>query len=360
MTPISTNEAILDRLKPQELLTAYLTDARVDDPVYVERISQVIRTLIHKASAKREITDFEDFEEDCVLATWTKIRALKAGDATSPIDNLEAFVRQSVHNRYCDAVRRKRPKWYNLKIEVLEILTGKAGVRGFAVWENPGTSERICGFAEWDGRPKPTSSRCREILDRPDRFKRVALQNRQPSELPSHELMTLIFRYTGGPVEVDALTNCIVELTQAKGVETVSIDGINDDDSEGSSSHEWLLTSDVNVEKQVTDSGWFSHVTDWFWTEFNTLSISQKRTILLGMAGDQVAALCGSVGISRVAAGLEMDARELAILFDKLPLPDAEIAERINGSARSVPSIRFKAWAKIRRRTQRSELATEM
>lgn len=359
MAAIVTNEAALDRLKPQELLSAYLTEAASDDYAYIERISTLLRSLIRRAASKREIADFEDFEEDCLLAVWSKIRALKSGAATSSIDNIEAFVRQSVHNRYCDAVRRKRPKWYNLKIEILEILNGKSAVKGLSVWENPGTSERVCGFDQWSGRSKVSASKCREIIDKPERFKREALENRQPGEIPTYLLMELILKYAGGPVEVDALTNCIVELTQAKAVETVSIEGMRDDDSETSSGYEWLLTSDVDVEKQVADNSWFSHVTEWFWKEFEGLSESQKKAVILGLAGDQVLALCGSVGIGKVAAEVGLSTKELSLLMDDLPLPDTDIAVRISSSAKSVPSIRFKAWAKIRRRTQKSELWDE-
>lgn len=354
------SETQLDRLKPQELLTAYITMAEEDDWAYIERISGFIKELVHKAASKREITDFEDFEEECVLAVWSKIRALKSGESTTQIDNFEAFIRQSVHNRYCDAVRRKRPKWYNLKIEVMEILNGKSNIKGFAYWEEPSTGEKVCGFENWMGSKRPVTSRCREILDQQERFKRKYLNNRQPNEIPVYEMIGIILNYANCPVGVDALTNCIVELTQAKGVETFSIEGMQDDDSESTSGHEWLLSSDVDIEKQVTDSNWFGHVTTWFWDEFETLSVGQKKAILFGMPGDQVLALCTSIGIGKVAQGLQMEPRELADIIDRLPIPDIEIAEKIGSSARSVPSIRFKAWARIRKRTQRSKFVSEI
>ncbi len=155
---------------------------------------------------KREIGDLEDFEEDCVVAIWSKIAALKADSSAGGIDNLEAFVRQAVHNRYCDAIRRKRPKWYNLKLELLEIFSGKANIEGFAIWPLE-SSGRMCGFAAWKGSSKSASAKCRELVDNAAAFRRKFLHNRDPLELPTHELAAAILDFCGGPVEIDALTS---------------------------------------------------------------------------------------------------------------------------------------------------------
>jgi hypothetical protein len=47
----------------------------------------------------------------------------------------------------------------------------------------------------------------------------------------------------------------------------------------------------------------------------------------------------------------------LAGLISRLPLPDVVTGEEIGIPARSVPSVRFKAWRRIQRRSRKSGVA---
>lgn len=340
----------------QELLTAYISE---QSDRYWEELSEVVNDLVHRAVGKREVADLEDFEEECLLAIWTKIGALKTGGSETGIDNLEAFVRRAVHNRYCDVIRRKRPKWYNLKLELLEICSGKSNIEGFALWHNPDSGVRLCGFAQWEGQAWSASAKCREITDRPDVFRKNRLGNRDPQELPIHELAATVLDFAGGPVDVDALTSCMAELVRAQRMEPLSIDAQPDGDDESGSPVDWLISPDTDVEKQVVDADWFGHVIDWFWSEFVQLSLKQRKALLYGMGGDQVMALASSVGMQQIAESLEITVGQLASLISELPLPDAATAVDLAIEARAVPSVRFKAWGRIRRRTRKSSLADE-
>ncbi len=75
----------------QQLLEAYISTPGSEGDRYWEPLSRVVGDLVHRSAAKRETGDLEDFEEDCVLAIWTKISALKSGETDGSIDNLEAF-----------------------------------------------------------------------------------------------------------------------------------------------------------------------------------------------------------------------------------------------------------------------------
>lgn len=340
----------------QGLLDAYVT-TRGDE--YREPLSDAVRELVHRSVGRREVSDLEDFEEECVLAIWTKISSLASDDSLGAIDNLEAFVRRAVHNRYCDAIRRKRPAWYNIKLELLELFSGKANVEGFALWQSPATGARLCGFAEWEGAPESGSARCREVVDNTRSFAAKHLNNRDPAEAPMWELAAAVLDYCGGPVDVDALTTCIAEITHAHVPEPLSIDAQPDADEDCGPPVDWLISPDTDVAKQVTDAGWFEHVMEWFWKEFLQLSTKQRKALLYGLTGDQVMAICSAVGMREVAESLEMDAARLASLVGDLPLPDAVTADELGVEPRAVPSVRFKAWGRIRRRTKRSSLSLD-
>lgn len=344
----------------QRLLQAYIGTPGSQGDTYWEPLSQVVSDLVHRSAGKRETADLEDFEEDCVLAIWTKISALKSGQAEGSIDNLEAFVRRAVHNRYCDAIRRKRPTWYNLKLELLEIFSGKSNVEGFALWQSPDSNARLCGFADWEGRTAAGSARLRELLDNAPGFRAKFLKNNDPKELPTYQLAASVLDFCQAPVDVDGLTSCLTELTQAYTAEPLSIDAqpASDDDS-STAPVDWLVSPDTEVEKQVVDAEWFSHVIDWFWREFIDLSLKQRKALLYGMGGDQVMALVTTLGMKEVARSMEMSAEQLASLIHGLPLPDMVTAEELDIPPRAVPSVRFKAWGRIRRRTKKSSLAED-
>ena len=343
----------------QEVLEAYVGTPGDEGDKYWEGLSDVVRDLVHRSIGKREVGDLEDFEEDCVVAIWTKINALKSGGSETAIDNLEAFVRRAVHNRYCDVIRRKRPKWYNLKLELLEICSGKANVDGFALWQSPSSGARLCGFERWKGSTRPASARCRQLSDKPDDFRSKHLGNRDPQEVPTHELAAAVLDFCGAAVEVDALTSCIAELTRAYNPDPLSIDAQPDSDEDSGAPVDWLVSPDTNVEDQVVDGEWFNHVMDWFWKEFMELSLKQRTALLCGMASDQVMALSASVGMKEVARSLGIGVEELASLISELPLADAVTAEVLGIQARAVPSVRFKAWGRIRRRTKKSSLVAD-
>jgi hypothetical protein len=345
-------------MNSQQLLDTYLR-AEGSADIQREALSQFLRTLVQKSLAKRETGDLEDFEEECVLMIWTRISAIKTGAAENGIDNLEAFVRQAVHNRYCDAIRRKRPKWYNLKLELMEIFSGKAGVKGFAMWQHPESGGRILGYQEWEGRKGSGSAKCRELVENARSFKARHLQNRDPGELPLYGLAAAVFDYCGGPVEIDVLTSCCAELLQARREEPLSIDAQPDPDSDAGAPVEWLLSPDTPVEQQVVNSYWFEHVVDWFWKEFQQLALKQKKALIYGMGSDQVRALAAIVGVKEMAESVDMSVQEFAQVVKRLPVPDAVTAEELGVEPKAVPSVRFKAWGRIRRRTRKSALSSE-
>jgi len=342
---------------PQDLLENYLSLPSGRCEAYLEPLSEEIRKLVRRSLVKRETSDLEDFEQDCLLGIWTRIDAIKRGAADTAIENLEAFVRRAVHNRYCDAIRRKRPGWYNLKLELLDMFSGKLNVSGLAIWSIEGTQDRLCGYAKWAGSSRSGAARCREITEEPHAFARKALSNRDPAEVPTVELVCRILDWVGTPVPIDDLVSCIAALTDVRDPEPLSIDAQPDGDEEADSPVDWLVDPHVDVERQVVDSGWLEHVVTWFWTEFLELAPKQRKAIMLGLASEQVIAIVSAVGIPAVAEALEMTPERLASLISRLPLPDVVTGEEIGVPARSVPSVRFKAWRRIQRRARKSGVA---
>ncbi len=341
----------------QELLDNYLDLPEGQCEIYLEPLAEEILNLVKKSLIKRETSDLEDFEQDCLLGIWTRIDAMKRGAVETRIENIEAFVRRAVHNRYCDAIRRKRPGWYNLKLEILDLFSGKLNVKGLAIWNPEGSNERLCGYEKWLGSNRSGAGKCKEITENQRHFVSQLLANRDPAEAPTVELACRILDWTGAPVPVDDLVSCIAALTSVRDSDPLSIDAQPDGDEDTDSPVDWLVDTDVNVEQHVVDAGWLDHVLEWFWKEFVLLAPKQRKAIALGLAAEQIMSIAASVGNRAVAEALEMTPEQLAGIVSRLPLPDIVTGEEIGIPARSVPSVRFKAWRRIQRRSKKSGVA---
>jgi hypothetical protein len=236
----------------------------------------------------------------------------------------------------------------------MDMFSGRLNVRGLAMWSSEGSQDRLCGYKKWEGSSRSAGAGCREILDDPRGFTQRVLDNRDPSEVPTVELVCRILDWARGPVPIDDLVSCVAALTDVRDTDPLSIDAQPDADDESDSPVDWLVDPQVDVEQQVVDASWLDHVLTWFWKEFRLLAPKQRKSIMLGLSGEQVMAVVSSVGLDEVAEALEMPAQRLAELIPRLPLPDAVTGEEIGIPARSVPSVRFKAWRRIQRRSRKS------
>ena len=342
---------------PQYLLEQYISQPAGRCEEFIEPLSEEIQRLVRKSLIKRETSDLEDFEQDCLLGIWTRVDAIKRGVVETSIENLEAFIRRAVHNRYCDAIRRKRPGWYNLKLELLDMFSGKLNVSGFAIWNPENSSERLCGYEKWAGANRSMTGKCREINEDKNYFIKKMLDNRDPSEVPTVELACRILDWSGGPVPIDDIVSCIAMLTNVRDPDPLSIDAQPEGDEDADRPVDWLVDSGIGVEQQVVDAGWMDHILEWFWREFMLLAPKQRKAIMLGLAPEQITSIASSVGFRAVADSLELTPDKLTSLITRLPLPDAVTGEIIGIPARSVPSVRFKAWRRIQRRSRKSGMA---
>lgn len=339
---------------PQELLDNYISLPPDKCAAYLEPLSEEVQRLVRRSLLKRETADLEDFEQDCLLAIWTRIDAIKRGAVETSIENIEAFIRRAVHNRYCDAIRRKRPGWYNLKLELLDMFSGKLNIKGLAIWNPEGSQERLCGYKRWNGANRSRAAKCREIAEDPRAFAQSMLENRDPAEVPTPELICRVLDWAGGPVPIDDLVSCVAKLTEVRDSEPLSIDAQPDRDEESDSPVDWLVDSAVDVERQVVNAEWLDHILTWFWKEFVLLAPKQRKAIMLGLSSEQVMSIVSTVGLPEAAEMLELTPDAFAKLISRLPLPDVVTGEIIGIPSRSVPSVRFKAWRRIQRRSKKS------
>jgi hypothetical protein len=239
----------------------------------------------------------------------------------------------------------------------MEMFSGKLNVKGLSIWQCGRSSDRMCGFASWEGSDQNRSAKCQELADNSSSFTRQALENRDPGELSTAELAIKILSWIGGPVSIDDLTSCIASLRQVRDVEPLSIDAQPESSEEFDSPLDWLVASDDDVEKDVVEGEWLETVVVRFWREFAELSAKQRTAIICGLSTEQVMVIASNVGgLRALARALEINETEFAKLVHELPLPDTIIADKLELPPRSVPSVRFKAWQRIQRHMRKTDL----
>jgi RNA polymerase sigma factor (sigma-70 family) len=92
------------------------------------------------------------------------------------------------------------------------------------------------------------------------------------------------------------------------------------------------------------------------WSEIVELPVRQRVALLLNLRdpdGSTVLQMLPATGVVsevQIAAALEMDAPELAALWDRLPLDDLSIAERLSATRQQVINLRKAARARLTRR----------
>ena len=336
----------------QELLTAYLNADELNIEEREAALTKRIMETVHIAVKKRDDSYQPEWESDCLFSVWTRIAAMKAGRDVSPIENLDAFINTVVKSKFCDSIRRKRPAWYNKKVEITEIFSGKTGYTGVTILER-----RYCALKGMTGDRRVAGSNCKELAKESDSvraFKAARLGNKEPFEFGVGDLCIAVLEHCGGPVDIDVLTGTVVDLLQLKNLDPVSIDKPVSEDDDSLTIGDSLVSEERSVEDQVCEGDYFDNVARWLVPELMALTRERRMTVLLALDREQIMSLISSVGIDAVTELFETDKNGLYDIVRRIPLSDAEIGRETGVEVRAIPSMRFKAWERIRRHVKKT------
>jgi len=169
--------------------------------------------------------------------------------------------------------------------------------------------------------------------------------------LPLHELVEAVFETVGSPIELDSLVNAIAGWKR-----------IREDDIEASSKTVDAATDrhvdtgvavDVELEQRV--------YVQRLWDEICLLPPRQRAALLLnlkdGMGRDCIALfpLTGIATPQEIAALLDIPALQFAEIWNKLPLDDKTVAERLGVTRQQVINLRKCARERLARRMKSLE-----
>ena len=297
---------------------------------------QIRRILKQKLTLAgvRERQDFGDLCAEVLSELLSRLRQIRSAGGEG-IQNFSSYASVTTYRAYSDYLRRKYPQRHRLKTQLRYLFQSDHRLK---IWE---TDERIwlCALAarleaQRQKRIVPLIEEMHELSVRRNLSKHLA----RPGDYIAKLLESFI-----GPVELNDLVAVVASLW-----------GIRDpaaatwEEAEAAAS----VTHNEGAASRLETKEWLARL----WAEVCTLPVPQRHALLLnlrdatGGSALTLAPLSGIASIAQIADVLEIPGVELASLWNRLPLDDLQIAERLNVTRQQVINLRKSARARLTRR----------
>lgn len=321
-------EALLSDLIPNKAM-----------PLIETVIGSKLNVYSGQVTGQREDQEFDDLCHEAATNLIAYLNDLRQGQTETTIRVLEDFVAKIAFNVFNNFLRRKYPRRHSLKKRIEYLLRTR---EEFDSWKDG--HQKLAGYARWKGRPR--SQNQNEVLAdlRHDARAFVAerADGQSVDQLPLQWLLTNLFDWVGEPIELDLLVDVTARVQRI-----VDVPG-----DEEPAEFENLGQSD-NTLTQLEQRQYLKKV----WSEILLLPSKQRKALLLNLK-DGVGVidnlpLCQIASPVEIARALEMTLDELALLWDRLPLSDAEIAKVLETDPQKIANLRKTARERLERKMRK-------
>ena len=312
-------------------------------------VKQIVRAKLRRSTEGSDrssgLQDAEDIVSDVVLQLLRRLLAAKGSPEKRGLSDFNNYVTVSAHNAVYSYLRRKNPERSRLKDKIRYVLTYQ---KGFAVWQSE-KGRSLCGFSPWRDQNLPTCtpSRTNQLRDDPALRERIGVERCLENENLA-ELLKVIFKWVGAPVEVDDLVKLVSDLWPSP----VSF---------GDSQESRPLTELPDQQPSPATRIEYRQYLKRLWEELCQLPPSQRSALLLHASdpnGNSMAVLLAHTQVAtidQVAEALGLAVDEFAELSNELPMEDTLIAKRLGLSRQQVINSRVSARRKLQRRMKKLE-----
>ena len=288
-------------------------------------VKPVIATILQRFRRMEPNLQPEDLEEISSLAAIRLIRKVKAAALYEDhaIRSLNDYLATLTYNALHDFRRHRYPERHRLKRNLRYLLTRHPA---FALWE---TAEgMVAGLSGWKGQPAASTM----FLTRS-----TATPAMRAAAHPA-EAMQAILNEIGHPVALESLVDLVAELWDVRDAVIESGEDLADGQPDPLSSL---------AQRQYLET---------LWSEIRELPENQRAALLLNLrdsAGSNALTLflllniADHTEVARIA-GLTED--ELNELWERLPLDDRTIADRLRLTRQQVINLRKSARSRLERR----------
>lgn len=287
--------------------------------------------------------DVEDVCSTAVCTLLARLDRLKGQGGQPAFRSFSGYVAVTAYNACNEYFRAKKPAWLSLAMKVRYLATHSPNL---ALWESA-EGQETCGLERHRGR-EPVA----DLSPLPAARSQLR-QARDPGRLRLGELVEAILNAAEGPLAFEALVDISADWSGLKETRVQSLD-----EDAGHGAYRWKQAPDgrPTAETQSIERSYMTRL----WSEICELSLPHRKALLLNLndsaGGDiQLFDFLGIATIQQIAAALEMDPMEFAVLWKELPLDDARIARGLGVSRQDVANRRSSARKRLARRMQERE-----
>jgi DNA-directed RNA polymerase specialized sigma24 family protein len=317
------------------------------EPLIRKTVAHKLKTFGDPGEEGVSRQDLDDITADALLALVSRLQALRADPAGgSAIESFPDYTATVAYNTFAHYLRRRHPERSRLKNRLRYVLTRD---RRFALW--PTHDGLVCGQAAWRERSasREATGKLEAVTSEPDRWLRWTKKAKTPHDDPV-ALVSAVLQAIDGPVEFDRLVGAIAALSKPETArETHSPMG------PGTLADEASPAADADYERRQS--------TERLWGEVCLLPLRQRMALLLNLRDAHGAGLLwvfpvtGVASIRQIARALEMPDLELAELWNRLPIDDRRIAERLGCTRQQVINLRAAARKRLGHRLEEAPAA---
>ena len=334
-----------DEEEADRLLSQILTDTA--QPI----VTGIARNYIGCASFYSESDplseDIQNVIADATVQILTRLRQMRSRPEMEAIGSFKGYASVIAYNACHKHLRLKYPQRARLKDRVRYTLTHK---NGLGLWKDDHETW-LCGISEWVGSQKcPVSKgRISQLRNDSQALEKAGLAPDIIDYDKPAEVLTAIFKWADGPVEIDDLVGLTAELW-----------GIKDHTSQSKSETDLSsLPDDKPPRDSLYDVAWKVEQRLYLkrlWIEICQLPVQQRNALLLNLRDpheSSLITLLSEIGIATVreiALALAIPVERFVALWNDLPFDDVKIAQHLNVTRQQVINFRLSARRRLSRR----------
>jgi len=319
------------------------------DELLTLRAAPLIRSVLLRrlgfyvsaSGANENNQDAEDLYQEAMTRLVTGLNQLQSS-ADSDIENFELYVSRIAANTCTDFLRAKSPARTRLKYRLRDLLKRH---KDFSSWDYDG--EQLCGFADWRNRGKAAFAGefFSDLKTELDSFESLHFADENVRVAPVSRIVSEIFHWIGGPVELDLLVRMIAYLLDVKDQQT---DALGDPDAERRDGYFPAQAPSGELHLEANE------LLARLWRAVIQLSAEQRDAFAFGFedqAGQDLFTLLLAAEIAswdELAHGMGRPVQELVRLRLRMPMDSGCVADELKASRQNVHKWRFRAIRRLK------------
>ena len=332
--PVQSKRQIDPRLAPllrtndsyqQKLLTEQLIATQAQ-PV----IKRILRQKLSIAGGTA-MQDEPDVYGEVVVRLLKRLQKWFLNPDQIDVSNFDSYVAVMTKNCCNEYFRNKCPRRWHLRNRVRYVLTR---LPSLSMWISD-KGDWLCGLAGWEGRKEePENERLRKLSEEPEKIFRT-----KPVKFP--EAIQSIIQYVEAPIPLEDVLSIVGKLPGIR--EKFQDSRVEDQEVE-------RLPDPRPAVEPASDHTKFL---ERLWLEISQLPPKQRVALLLNLRDKEdreaitIFPAAGIASIADISSAVNIPFEEFADLWNRLPLDDSSIAERLKLTRQQVINLRKSARERL-------------